>query len=228
MEWKSVSPERIRHSIEHVCREMGPEESQANTESDPYSITLPNGEQLHMVPVPMDLEVALLNEAVPTEDDLIIPHPSFHINDLIHLEVIDSLQTNPKRVPSSEEETLDDVMFADIEQAILSFIRTGRPLSHFYTILLPKLSETQWTSIVQSPSLPHSLSTVQSFASLCSSHSCCRALLKHFYPLLATNLSAQSLLKTLFDCSELRHASNDDLRRLHASLLQMWNDVSLV
>lgn len=43
--------------LEHVCREMGPEESQANTESDPYSITLPNGEQLHMVPVPMDLEV---------------------------------------------------------------------------------------------------------------------------------------------------------------------------
>ena len=68
---------------------------------------------------------------------MIIPHPSFHVNDLINLEVIDSLQTNPKRVPSSEEETLDDGMFADIEQAILSFIRTGRPLSHFYTILLP-------------------------------------------------------------------------------------------
>lgn len=77
---------------------------------------------------------------VPTEDDLIIPHPSFHINDLIHLEVIDSLHTDAKRVPSSEEETFDDSVFADMEQAILSFINTGRPLSHFHTILLPVYS----------------------------------------------------------------------------------------
>ena len=81
--------------------------------------------------------MALLNEAIPTEDDLIIPHPSFNVNDLIHLEVIDSLNTDTQRVSSQGEEVLDDSILADMREAILSFIGNGRPLSHFHTILLP-------------------------------------------------------------------------------------------
>lgn len=68
---------------------------------------------------------------------MIIPHPSFNVNDLIHLEVIDSLITDTECVSSQKEETLDDSILSDMKEAILSFIGNGQPLSHFHTILLP-------------------------------------------------------------------------------------------
>ena len=53
---------RLLSPLECVCNEVSLPGRQTNTEGDAYSFTLPNGEQLQMVPVPMELEVGFVRE----------------------------------------------------------------------------------------------------------------------------------------------------------------------
>lgn len=213
---------------------------------DAFSFSLPNGEILSMVPIPIQADVgystsphsqkSLLPDDIPSENDLVIPHPSYTIDNILPFQVI-----NPSSVQISSSPAAflpkPCELTATIKSTIQKSLINSLPLppaynevvnvTHTFKFNIQNLLENQWKDIL-SP-IPFSISLVHHCLSLCSSQECAITILIRYYPDLSSQeiqSTSTPLIQSLLRQSNMLTYSNEQLESLYHTVLSIWNDRS--
>ncbi len=86
-----------------------------------------------------DVQKTVLEDHAPTIDHLIIPHPSFRLQDIVTFEMVDPRITERGERVTECDTSVDDSMIPEIQNSISSYVYESLPIPSLYSKLFPVL-----------------------------------------------------------------------------------------
>lgn len=86
-----------------------------------------------------DVQKTVLEDHAPTIDHLIIPHPSFRLQDIVTFEMVDPRITERGERITECDTSVDDSMIPEIQNSISSYVYESLPIPSLYSKLFPVL-----------------------------------------------------------------------------------------
>ena len=81
-----------------------------------------------------------MEDHAPTIDDLIIPHPSFELRDIVTFELLDPTITEQEEAVAEGASSIDDSMIPEIREIVDSYVNSSTPIPSSYSNLFSVLS----------------------------------------------------------------------------------------